>query len=114
MLVPNEVKCSQNNVVLSKVHTSDREVLDLLKSVDVSKASGTDGIGNKILQLCANGLSSSLSKFIYLSLVVGVYPSELKYTNVVPLFKKDDRQSETNSKNLCLGGSTTFFLILGF
>ena len=88
------MKCFQNNVVLSTVQTSDREVLHFLKSVDVSKASGPDGIGNKILKLCANGLSSSLSKLINVSLDVGVYPSKWKYTNVAPLFKKDDRQSK--------------------
>ena len=41
---PNEVRWFQNNVVLSTVQTSDREVFDCFKSVDVSKASGPDCI----------------------------------------------------------------------
>ena len=33
---------------LSVVSITDNEVLDLLKSVDVSKACGVDGIGNSL------------------------------------------------------------------
>ena len=41
---------SQNNVILSNVFTTEREVHDPLKTVDVSKACGPDGIGNRILK----------------------------------------------------------------
>ena len=45
--LPNLIEF-QNAKTLSVVSTTDNEVLDLLKSVDVSKACGVDGIGNSL------------------------------------------------------------------
>ena len=39
-------------VTLSLIQTSEEEVNNLLKNVDVGKACGFDGIGNNILKLC--------------------------------------------------------------
>ena len=37
----------QNNALLSNVFTTEREVHNQLKTVDVCKACGPDGIGNR-------------------------------------------------------------------
>ena len=87
---------------LSLIQTSNEEVNILLKSVDVGKACGFDGIGNRILKLCANGISSSLSGLANHSFLFGKFPDNWKRANVIPVFKKDDRQSKLNYRPVSL------------
>ena len=49
--LPREITYFQNDVSLSDVRTTESEVLDLLKCVDIGKAYGPDGIGNRILNI---------------------------------------------------------------
>ena len=63
----------------------------IMKGVDISKACGYDGIGNKIIKLCSEGFHVYFTHFINLSLSFGQYPSEWKFANVIPLFKNDNR-----------------------
>ena len=79
--------------VLSNVVTSEREISALLSSVDINKACGPDGISNKIIKICADGITKVL---VNLSLLSGVFPDNLKQANVTPIFKKDDRQLKSN------------------
>ena len=66
-------------------------MLDLLKSADIGKACGPDDIGNRILKLCADGISSSFSNSINSSLSEGKLPDAWKLANVTPIFEKDGR-----------------------
>ena len=52
-----------NNVTFSNDFTTEREGHDLLKTVDVAKACGPDGMGNRIprLKLSSGGIASSFS-----------------------------------------------------
>ena len=63
-------------------------MLKLVKGVDISKACGYDGIGNKTIKLCSEGFHVYFPHFINLSLSLGQYPSEWKFANVNPLLKK--------------------------
>jgi hypothetical protein len=92
----------QATVTLSLIQTSEEEVNNLLKNVDVGKACGFDGIGNNILKLCANGISNSFTSFVNFSFSSGKYPDKLKLANVIPIFKKDDRQSKLNYRLISL------------
>ena len=67
-----------------------------MKSVDISKACGVDGVGNNLIRLSADGISVSFSPFINLSLSSGVFPDAWKFANVTSIFKKDDRQLKEN------------------
>jgi hypothetical protein len=73
-------------VTLSLIQTSEEEVNNLLKNVDVGKACGFDGIGNNILKLCTNGISNSFTSFVNFSFSSGKYPDKWKLANVIPIF----------------------------
>ena len=73
-----------------------------MKSVDVTKASGCDGFGNRIVKLCAEGLCPSFTKLINRSFVLGKYHSPWKLANVIPLHKKENRQFKTNYRPVSL------------
>jgi hypothetical protein len=60
---------------IDNISTSTQEINILLKNVDVSKACGYDGIGNKILKICADNITNPLCHIINESLPLGVFPS---------------------------------------
>lgn len=93
---PPEVLPFQSVAFLSNIWVIEEEILTLMRGVDVSKGSGYDGIGNKIVRLCSEGLCSFFTTFVNLSFALGQFPSRWKLSNVIPLFKKDNRQLKIN------------------
>ena len=87
---------------IDNISTLTQEINILLKNVDVSKACGYDGIGNKILKICADNITNPLCHIINESLSLGVFPSMWKFANVIPIFKKNDRQDKLNYRPVSL------------
>ena len=58
--------------------------------LDPSKATGADGLGNRILNEVAVPLAQPLSHLFNFCLSLGHFPDLWKMANVIPLFKKDD------------------------
>ena len=85
---------------ISLISVSYSEVLSLLKNVNVSKACGHDGIGNKVIKMCAEGLYESFTNLINLMFLLGQLPQSWKLANVIPLFKKGNRQFKGRLQSL--------------
>ena len=100
--LPSELEHFQFSRILSHVTTTEREIRDLFSCLDVSKACGPDGISNKIIKICADGLAGAFAKLVNLSFSVGFFPDKWKVANVIPIFKKDDRQSKLNYRPVSL------------
>ena len=92
----------QTSIILSHLSTTENEVKDLLSTVDVSKGCGVDGVGNFLIKTCAFGIANSFSRFINISLSNGKFPLSWKLANVIPIFKKDNRQSKENYRPVSL------------
>ena len=88
--------------VLNNIDVSCDRVLDIFKSVCVSKACGPDGISARIIHECASELSVPLAKLCSISLHQGVFPHQWKQANVVPLHKKDDKKNPQNYRSVSL------------
>ena len=99
--IPNIIDF-QNSSFISCLSTTELEVKELLNAVDVSKASGVDGVGNFLIKICADGIARPFSQFINISLSKGIFPSAWKKANVIPSFKKDDRQCKDNCRPISL------------
>ena len=69
--MPFEIEYFQSSRILSHVTTKEREIRDLFSSLDISKACGPDGISNKMIKICADGLSGAFVKLVNLSFSVG-------------------------------------------
>ena len=65
----------------------EEDVLALLRSLEVNKATGSDGLSAKLLQTCAFGISSSLTSLLNYSLESGQVPQEWKLANITPVSK---------------------------
>jgi hypothetical protein len=64
-------------------------VQDILKILDASKAIGPDLLNPKLLKEAASMLKYPLCRLFNLALTLSTFPSEWKYANVIPVFKKD-------------------------
>ena len=79
---------------LSRIMTSEREVLQMLNSLDSNKSTGPDEIPVKLIKLTALLIAEPLSKLFNKSLTLGVYPSQFKEANVRPIFKNKGSPSD--------------------
>ena len=96
------VMVCQTVTFLARVYANEDEILALMRNVDIRKACGFDGIGNRIIKSCSDGIYSFFTKFINLSLALGQYPTVWKMANVVPIFKKGEPQLKVNYRPISL------------
>ena len=91
-----------NGDSLSQISASEKDVLDILKTLDVIKATGPDGISPKMLREAATRLAKPLTRLINMSLVCKQFPDSWKLTNVLPLYKKNEKTSINNYRPISL------------
>ena len=81
--------------------SADR-VKPILDSLDINKAQGPDCINGSVLKNCSETLSYPLSILFNLVYNTGYIPQEWKVANVVPVYKKDDKNKVTNYRPISL------------
>ena len=89
--VPADFDHIPTSPILSNVATSEREINALRGSFNIKKACGPNGISNKMIKVCADGITKVFTDLENLSLRSGVFPDDWKQANVTPIFKKEDR-----------------------
>ena len=65
-----------------------RDVFNLLKTQNVHKACGPDGLSARILKECAEEFAAPLTKICLLSFQQGKFPTAWKRAHVIPVHKK--------------------------
>ena len=80
-----------NNVEFDIPFTNVGFVRQFLLNLNVTKSTGLDNIGPKILKLSADIISPSLVSIINKSIISGSFPSVWKEAKVKPLFKSGDK-----------------------
>jgi len=78
------------------------DVYKILNGLDVNKATGPDGISNKLLKEAAVPIAQPLSELLNFCLSFGSFPQTWKVAQVVPIFKKDDPQLCNNYRPISL------------
>ena len=74
----------------------------LLSSIDVSKASGPDGIGARMLKSTAASIAPAVTNLFNLSLRLGRVPSEWKSARVTPVPKSSKFSDPANYRPVSL------------
>ena len=87
---------------LTTVQIYEQDILDLLKNLDIGKATGPDRISHLMLKKAGSSISHSLTRLSNLSLSKSEFPSPWKKANVTPLFKKDDKSITDNYRPVSL------------
>ena len=72
------------------------EVQATLEALDVTKATGPDGIPAHLLKETASVIAPSICKLFNKSLTLSIVPNEWKNANVVPVFKKGEADYTEN------------------
>jgi hypothetical protein len=84
------------------VRVRTKRVLHVLQGLDVSKATGCDGIPAKLLRELAHVLCKPLKQIFSLSLRAGYFPSSWKIADVVAIHKKKSKSEPGNYRPISL------------
>ena len=90
------------NARISELSFTPNQILKVLQSLNPSRATGPDGIGNRLLKSCASSLSTPLTLLINRSLQESVYPAQWKMANLCAVFKKADRTKKENYRPISI------------
>lgn len=87
---------------LENITVTLQEIIDIILSLDTSKATGPDGISAKMLKETARTIAPSLTRLINLSLSTSIVPQGWKQANVIPIHKKNEKSNFDNYRPISL------------
>ena len=87
---------------LSTVTFSARDIGKIIQNLDSNKAHGHDNLSIRMLKICGDSICVPLKMIFKQALLTGVFPSEWKKGNIVPIHKKGDKQNIKNYRPVSL------------
>ena len=77
--------------------TTPEEVMKVISSFSCNKSSGPNSIPVRVLKILKNDISHPISFLINRSFETGIFPSILKVSNVIPIFKNNGSPLEVSN-----------------
>ena len=87
---------------LANIVLNPSEVKSVLKSLATGKATGPNGLNNRVLKELANEISNPLCSLFNYSLSLGSFPAQWKDANISPIPKKGDLSLVTDHRPVSL------------
>ena len=78
------------------------DILKIIQNLNPNKAHGHDKISIRMFKLCDDSLCRPLELILKDCLANGIFPSDWKKVNIVPGYKKNDKQCLNNYRALSL------------
>ena len=88
--------------LLSSIDIKDSDILNILKSLDASKAHGHDDISIRMLKLSQKSILKPLKLIFENCLRTRLFPDQWKKANLVPIHEKGDMQLIENYRPVSL------------
>ena len=88
--------------ILNAMSFTVNEVLKVINSLNISKATGPDGIGNSFIRQVLPPFAGEITIFFNFCLQNGIFPNQWKMSFVTPVFKKGDRTHVNNYRPISL------------
>lgn len=89
-------------ITLAPFKITSFEIFKMLSSLDTNKATGPDGIGNKLLREAAPCICNILEQIFNNSLENSTYPEDWKLAHVAPIHKKNSQSDPNNYRPVSL------------
>ena len=90
------------NSTLNNIDITEEDVYEALCSLDLYKASGPDGIGQKILKFCLTATCGPLLYLFSQCLAQHTIPSEWRINSITPIHMSGDRDNILNYRSISL------------
>lgn len=94
--LPTDCVDSYPQISLNCIEVTEHQIRKLLNSIDDSKGAGPDGIPPLFIKKTSKHLVCPLKLIFEKSLKSGIFPSVWKRSNVIPIFKKGNKDDVTN------------------
>ena len=91
---------ASNSIFLAP--STEMEVYGLINQIKSHKARRANDIESKFIKLANPVIANFLSEMFNLSLTTGIYPDAMKVAEVIPIFKKGDREKATYYRPISL------------
>ena len=90
------------NALLQSLDIDRGKVTKLIRALDTAKAHGCDDISISMIKICDTSIVKPLCLIFEKCLETGIYPSMWKKANIIPVHKKESRQSKQNYRPISL------------
>ena len=87
---------------LSSVRFCQDDITKIIQKLDPNKAHGHYKISIHILKICGSSIYKHLELVFKQCIETGVFPSEWKNGNIIPMHKKGDKQTVTQYRPVSL------------
>ena len=87
---------------LSTVKFVNTDILKIIQNLNPNKTRGHDKISIRVLKICGNSMCRSLELIFNDCLANGIFPSDWKKGNIVPVHKKNDKRRLNNYRPISL------------
>ena len=99
--IPSSVNLKTNETV-TKINFDEQLISKLIVALNPNKAHGHDGLSIRMLQMGSDSICKFLSIIFWNCLKAGYFPTTWKKANVVPVYKKGNKQVLSNYRPVSL------------
>ena len=99
--IPSQIN-KTTNFSLNHVIFTESNILEHIRGLNIEKAHGHDGISVRIIKMCDFSISKPLFIIFKNCLAKGYFPKKWKKANVIPIYKKNERNLINNYRPISL------------